>query len=366
MILEKAWDYQLDFVRLIAAFFVVVVHTVAAGIQDSDFAYYSDLIASSGIFMFLLLSGATNVLPYRRVRRGPSYGRLLKPTFFKLVLPYLFWTLVFTGVNGYLKQKPLLDLTNWALLGKYLWNGGAWYHLYFMVLLIYLYLVFGLFYDGLKRFKPLLLVIFGLTPIGVTYLVNQVHLPDALSSFLYLSPFNWWGILFLVGMLWGLHFKAVTWFKHKGLQLVILGVTVGYFALYVAVQTIFDRTQSTAWYTGMMYLRGIYAFLSVLIFYGLGYYILRHFTKLKPVVKHLGRHVYTLYFCHPLIICILDQLQQKQQLFHNLDGTNLVLVRLGIVLVGSIVLTAVIDGVKDGVQFLVTQKRNVAVAEEAD
>lgn len=362
--MAKAWDYQLDFVRLIAAFFVIVVHAVAMSVQHSDFAYYSDLIASSGIFMFVILSGATNILPYRSVRRGPSYGHLLKPTLFKLVFPYLFWTLVFTGVNGYLKNKPLFNLTNWSLLGKHLWSGGAWFHLYFMVLLIYLYLMFGLLYDGLKRFKGVTLLIFGLTPIGITYMVNQWRLPSLWSSLLFLSPFNWWGILFLVGILWGLHFRPVTWFKHKVLQVVIVGLTVGYFALYVAVQTIFDKTQSTAWYTGMIYLRGIYAFLSILVLYGLGYYILRWLPKLKPVVQRMGRHVYTLYFCHPLIICILDQLQQKQQLFQDLNQTNLALVRVGLTLVGSIVLTALIDGIKDGFKVLFFRKKKVRVTAE--
>ncbi|MFD1671060.1 acyltransferase family protein [Agrilactobacillus yilanensis] len=353
--MERKWDVQLDFVRIIAGFFVVVVHVMANSVKFSSFAYYTDLIASSGIFMFIILSGWTNTLSYQNRRRGPGYNHLFNPAAKKLLLPYIGWTLIYTMINGYLNAKPLLGLTQGIKLGENLWTGSAWYHLYFMVLLIYLYLVYGFLFELLHRFKWQTMLFFSLTPIGITYLVNQVAMPPLLNRFLYLSPLNWWGLLFIIGMRWGLQFRLEDWQGHLKLKGLIAGMTVGYFGLYAVVLELFHQTNQTAWYSVMMYLRGAYTFLALLLFYGLGYYLMRRFTKLKKHVKALSSHIYTLYFCHPVIICITDQLQQQHLMFKTITAGPLLL-KLVLVLTASLILTYSIDGLQNKLHQLWTKK----------
>ncbi|MFD1671061.1 acyltransferase family protein [Agrilactobacillus yilanensis] len=354
--MTKERDYSLDFVRVVAALFVITVHVMANSTKTNDIAYNINLVASSGIFMFIILSGCTNSLRFQNQRRWPKQTQLFKSAFTKLLIPYLIWTLIYRTINGYLHQDVWWGLTDWPKLGMDILTGGAWYHLYFMVILIYLYLIYGLLYRWLKAYRLPTLLFFGLSPIAITYIVGLVKMPAALNNILYSSPLNWWGLPFILGILWALHFKLKIWGRNLKLLGLVTIVGGGYFYLYTITTGLFEHSQRIAVYNLMMYLREGYAFLSILFFYALGYILYQYLPFLKKPMQRLGSHVYTIYFCHPVIICITDQLQQTYSFFGSHE-TGPLLVKLGITIVGAVVLAYLIDGVKLGLKRLIQQPK---------
>lgn len=309
---KRKWDAQLDFIRVIAAILVVTVHVMANHINHNPAAYNADLMAGSGILIFLILSGWSNSLRYRYQRRGPHYFHLLPPAGLKLLLPYVFWTLFYAYLTVFFDADKFFQVKMLKKIGLQLLNGNAWFHLYFMVILIYLYLIYGLLWDWLKRFKWATIAVFTLSPLLITYLVNFPIKKGILNRFLFLSPLDWWGILFIAGILLAMHFDIKKWLKNPiaiPVTLIITGLACwGYFLGSAQ----FKRLDMYWWYVEMMYTRIVYAIGLTLLLYTVGYYLFKAAPFLKGLFHSLGKHAYTVYFVHPAVLYGLGKLQKAQ------------------------------------------------------
>ncbi|KRM34628.1 hypothetical protein FC83_GL002112 [Agrilactobacillus composti DSM 18527 = JCM 14202] len=338
----RHWDDNLDFVRFMAAVLVVVVHVFANAVAHNPVAFYGDLLASAGILIFIILSGCTNSLAYRHKRRLPKYTQLWRRAATRLFIPYLLWTLIYRGASLASHGQTPTSFVLWHNLGWHLFTGDGWFHLYFMVLLIYLYIAFGASFRAVRFYPRTTVVIFALSPILTTWLIQIGHIKGALNSFLFLLPTSWWGILFIIGIFWARHAQPVQWVQRKKRQGILSVLVVGYFGFYSWVAT--QLSHNSQWYIPDMILRSIYAFLIFLSLYIIGQHLIHRWPATKAWWHYLAGRAYTLYFCHPLVILIFDQYNAQGQLLNTHQVGPLLLELLG-VLVVSLLLSSCIDGV---------------------
>jgi len=132
---------DLDIMRVAATAAVILIHSTAQQMTQSETGYYGNQLARFAVPMFLIMSGF--LLSGRDL-----YSRLLPRTQFyrkrfdRILLPYVIWTIIYSLVlhfyfNGMQNTHLILpDMFRHLLLG----NGFT--HLYFVVIIIQLYLLY--------------------------------------------------------------------------------------------------------------------------------------------------------------------------------------------------------------------------------
>ncbi len=130
--------WSLDVIRLLTFTAVISVHVLAYTENPGNRAVNGAmLLLQFGREVFFSLTGF--VLVYsalgRRIEAWPFWRR----RFPFVVVPYLAWSLVYYGVDLLIAPYPSFS---WPTLGLDIVDGNAFYHLYFLLVSMQLYLVF--------------------------------------------------------------------------------------------------------------------------------------------------------------------------------------------------------------------------------
>lgn len=139
-------------------------------------------------FMSGYWSSKTTIKSFR------DYGLFLRKKLTRILLPYLFWSIILLGYAAIKTQK-----INPMLLLEKLLTGGACYPYYFIIALFQLYLITPLLnYINRKKYGLVLVLVLTTTSITAIYLSRVfnviLHLP------IYL-PFYSWVIYYEIGLL---------------------------------------------------------------------------------------------------------------------------------------------------------------------
>ncbi|MCD2256521.1 acyltransferase [Agrilactobacillus fermenti] len=342
--MERKWDYGLDFTRAIAAIFVITVHVFASNYNTDQVAYVGDLIASSGVFMFIVISGYTNSMKYEHIRRGPTYPYMLKKAFFKLLVPYFFWSLFYMIVNTIYKHQVFFSQRWFTRFLNHLWLGNTWFHLYFMVLLIYLYLIYPFFFRLIKRRKGWPLTIFLLVSPAILYLIMAQIKSVPWRSFMYFLPINWWGIMFVLGIILAIKTSLTIWHQDFVHFMVALSLTIASFFGYLMLNDLLIRLQKPNEGLAIVstYLRLLYSLAAFLLLYIIGSDLFKLFPGMKRFWHVLSRHSYTMYLSHPFLIFVMEQLR-NQHLFFKTNTTGTMFGAWAIIILATFILSALLD-----------------------
>lgn len=136
----KNYDVSADIIRIIAAFFVVLSHatdrfvlyTVLKKSLAWNIIYYFNTLSHVAVPLFIMLSGYLIL----RKEKIENIKIFYKRRFSRILLPFIFWTVVYTGYDiSWDKTR----LTAQYVLQR-LWNGDLW-HLYFLIVILELYLI---------------------------------------------------------------------------------------------------------------------------------------------------------------------------------------------------------------------------------
>ncbi|MDO9591579.1 MAG: acyltransferase [Erysipelotrichaceae bacterium] len=137
--------WALDWLKLVACVLVVVIHVTAAGIvgyvPGSRLQYLTVIINTLSQFAvpaFIFASGYALAGQFRDEPRVPELLKFWYKRLSVVVLPYVIWTLIYL----ILQQRFMGVCYGIGGMLKLLLTGGAFYHLYFMVILIQFYLLF--------------------------------------------------------------------------------------------------------------------------------------------------------------------------------------------------------------------------------
>ncbi len=197
---------EIDLIKIISCLAVIAIHVSARGITDPavtemtrNLSQFINGISFFAVPGFIFLSGLALMLRYSG--RPVSFVPFVKKRTRSILIPYLFWSftyfLIYTFGGFY-----NFDLNN---ILSVIFLGMGEYHLYFVVILFQLYLLFPL----LKA------VIEGVGTVRGALLVLGIHLAYSAyaPSFPYMDRiFVPYLLFFCCGMLWGRHYdKLAVW-----------------------------------------------------------------------------------------------------------------------------------------------------------
>lgn len=192
---------EFDQLRSLATLAVVAIHVSANYAAVLPAAYLVNQTVRFAVPLFIILSG---YLLYRSSDPEDSYLSFYKNRSDKVLWPYLIWTGIYYLYD--LAAQGSFDdgLVLMRNLGEHLLWGSAFYHLYFMVIIIQFYLLFPLLREGMKKSPRLVLLVSLLvTVLAQTLLclhaLNIISLPPEPGPFYWLG-FPAWVFYFCLGM----------------------------------------------------------------------------------------------------------------------------------------------------------------------
>lgn len=176
---------------------------------------------------FLFMTGLifTRSSLRREFRLGPYYlGRVTKT-----LVPYLIWSVLYALFVVAITPRTIDQLDNLALWERWLLNGKAYYHLYFLFVALQFYAVFPLVLPIFRRRPSPLITVLVLVALQlVIYWANRLYVRTPFTA----SYVPWYVLPIGLGMLVGAHFDRWPEFWRRW-RLAVLALAALGWALYL-------------------------------------------------------------------------------------------------------------------------------------
>ena len=243
---------------------------------------------------FLMLSAAVNALS---LARGNDLGRYAKRRVQTALVPYLLWSAVYIAVNVFVKHQHAPGVRATLTL---LQNGTAYFHLYFFVLVLEMYVLLPFFVPLFQKRPPFWAVATGAVALQAgVYGLNRYVFPHHFQATVL------WDILPVALGLW-LFSQSARW--PEILRRGIWGAgAVALIALIVytplAVAAMLHRPVNTA-----LYQFGQWGYTAGMSFLMLAAAAALGRGRMAMVLGYLGAESLAIYVMHPLAILLLDKL----------------------------------------------------------
>ncbi|GAA4548294.1 acyltransferase [Amycolatopsis samaneae] len=226
--------HQIDLFRLITFACVILIHVVVSTNYPQDVP--ANAVAALLHFTreaFFALTGFVLVYQYRD--RPPRASGFWRRRFPLVAVPYLAWSVFFWGYSLVTTGEPAGSVgTRLAALGRELIEGSAWYHLYFLLVTMQVYLLFPLLLKLLRATRGrhrYVLLVSGALEVGValfmTYPPEGVTYDTISYLFSTILPYQFFTVL---GAVAAMHFETLhAWVRaHRGsLAVALVAVGVG-------------------------------------------------------------------------------------------------------------------------------------------
>lgn len=291
---------ELDYVRTLSMLSIIVIHVTStfvyaqSGLTVSGMnpAFLLNQLVRYAVPLFVLLSGLT--LGFSKSSDSPLL--FFKVRFTKILLPYLFWSCAYWFVSY--RHEGL------ASLGRALLRGGAAPHLYFIVAILQLYLLYPLLRKLIRRHPiPVLLVslVISLASQQAHVLAGEGRLnPGPLVQNIWFL-FPTWLFFFVLGMV--IHRFGVeplcAWCGRHLLFLLPLGLLSGFLlACESRLTGNLDSIKLPLFF---------YTPLILAVFLGLGNR-LQAYNPLNRFVSFLAAHSQTVFFLHLFLLAWLRRI----------------------------------------------------------
>lgn len=303
---------EFDFIRATAALSVIAIHTTGIYVYTSRAGYLWNQGMRYAVPLFMILSGL--LLFYSDQAKSTAktgYLDFVKRRLQKIVIPYVLWTLIYVAFNnrhGFASIAADVPAFLLKLAKDLLWGSGA-LHLYFVILIIQMYLLYPVLKHLVRRWP-------GLT-LGVSFLVTL-----ACQSDIYFSSTKNFSFLPRIGVPFYMTFMAWIFFFVLGMTavgriegwtgksvrsaVIITGAWVASFVILMA-DSIFTRSNEISSKPSVI----LYCITSFLFFYIAA-------VKFKNTTSRAGRFLdwfsaqsFMIYLGHILVLDTLVLLSGK-------------------------------------------------------
>ncbi|MEN6371803.1 MAG: acyltransferase [Armatimonadota bacterium] len=327
---------EMDVVRALATVAVVNIHISAtpliATLKDgaTTFIYlFLNVAARFAVPTFIMLSGMGLAIS----KRKEGYFSFLKRRVKKVVLPYILWSVIYTFTWDENTGGMSLSMPTVSRLLHNLITGDACYHVYFVIIIVQLYLLFPLIRNWLSSNTGL--IISGIITVSMISIGQYAEIPDRWVFFFDIrNPLNW---IFYFGvgirLVRGRGIEILRSRKYKDLlSFVTLGMLGGMmlFVYRVGLRTGIDAALD--------------ALGPVIIFYTM--LVNMWFWKLnwdklpfRRSLDAISEWSYLIYLAHPFILMLYMNLLNKMQIEHY--GLIFGITAVMLVTAGSVVFVSV-------------------------
>jgi surface polysaccharide O-acyltransferase-like enzyme len=283
---------EIDVLRIISIFFVVLIHTTSKILDYSKFdlnahptTLFLNQISRFAVPLFFMISAFVLEHNYSHDLKYLPY---LKRRFSKIFLPYLFWSLIY-----YFLIYP----HNSDSLAKALIVGSSSYQLYFIPTLLIFYLIYPLLSRIFKhlnhRIVFLVSLIIQLFFVSIDYYLTPLTFAHPLNVFLLNFMF------FNVGILANHHQERILIIVKKYYKkLVIFSVFLSFY-IFVEGEFRYFKTQnylafSSQWRPSILFY--------TLTLSSLLYYYAKQIKFKIPLIKKFGSDSFFVFFIHVIFI----------------------------------------------------------------
>lgn len=312
LVQDERRDFSFDALRGIAIIGVVAIHALNYGVSGDNselgrwnfyFICAARQFVAFAVPVFLFISGYWNAnISFNSIT---DYFNFIKRRLIKVILPYLFWSLLFILTT----ETSIKDLTYKLLTGT---ASGPYY---FIILIVQLYLLMPLFqYINRKRFWGLAIITY-LNLISLLFLYFARFVFKVNIGFPYYAlPFFMWFAYFELGLILGKNSFEIIKSFIKWKWIVLLFISVSLCASLLETAFIIEQTgvilyaNTTVKFTSFFY--------SIAIV--LGFFILRHFVQRWPkALVILGKYSFGIYLIHMIFLPFVVKLF-RYRLFKSL------------------------------------------------
>lgn len=332
---------EFDFLRAFAALSVIAIHVTAEYATKSGAGYLWNQAMRFAVPLFIMLSGF--LLYYLELGR-PKMGYLafLRKRSKKILLPYLIWTCFYAlysmrGEAAVVSAEPLYMI---KLIAKHLVMGTGYVHLYFLLIMLQLYILYPLLRACLENWRAAtLLISLAVTLFAQTMIyLHQTHvlvLPGI--GIPYVSLFPIWLFYFVFGML-AAQQKERWEEKLRGKELPLALLWLISFGVLLADSRLTGTYASSIKPSVMLY-----CFTSFFFFYASALRWRTTKSKLGIWFDWLSTHSFLIFLLHPLLINQLVLQANRLGFIHLWSGVNGMLLLYAATALSSILITYLIS-----------------------
>ncbi len=290
---------EFDYLRAIAVLAVITIHVTSKYVTVNSIAYLLNQGVRFAVPLFIVLSG---FLLYYSNMNKPKTGKsnFLLKRLKKIFIPYVVWTLIYMLYSIRNSLSAAFTLSFLSSLVKNLAYGKAAPQLYFIIIILQMYLIYGLLAKLInsKYEKTLMLVSFFITAyihLGA-YLFRWYIYIIPKTSFGYSLLFPTWLFYFVFGMYFAKYReKFETFLMSSKLKLGLVWI-ICFAALYI------DSRLSNTYGSSMKPTVMLYCFASFLFFYSV---FSISSLKESAFIRWVSEQSFFIYFIHVLLIDII-------------------------------------------------------------
>lgn len=297
---------EIDFIRCIAILSVIAIHITGSYSMNSTLIYLWNQSMRYAVPIFILLSGL--VLYYSDMNKD----KFSLITFYikrvnKVFIPYLVWTLIFLIYNNRHELGKIYFSVGSFLsdLGRNLLFGTGYYHLYFIVIILQLYLIYPLLRYLFKK-APFFTLICSLLCSAAFQTIFYLQffkiriIPPLTYPYAFLFPV--WIFYFVFGMYFVSNLSK--WQKrleYRGLLLFVIWVLN---LSFVIAENSFTSPDGTTIKPSVM----LFCITSFFLFYQLGLRFKNMSLRISNLITWVSEQSFIIYFCHPLLLGFISTL----------------------------------------------------------
>ncbi|MBP1762890.1 MAG: hypothetical protein H6Q64_2432, partial [Firmicutes bacterium] len=287
---------EFDLLRALATLTVIGIHVTAAYVYTSMWGCLANQFARFAVPFFMIMSG---FLLCHADLHNLSFSTLdfYRRRFGKVLWPYFLWSLLYCCLAGIIGRDLIGALLQLPV--QLLW-GTAYYHLYFVVIIIQLYLLYPLLYRWLLHAPRICLLTSLAFTLGCEIMLNlysrgQINFPQQLNN-LVLVFFPVWIFFFVFGMYAARYYQNwVRLIRNRRLLLALLWIIS---LALVTFDGYIHNTYGSSSRPSVM----LYTLCSFYFFYALALHYKGHF---RTAVNWIARQSFLIYLLHPLVLTCL-------------------------------------------------------------
>ena len=321
--MKKPYLNSIEYVRGVSMLGVVAIHTgsqyLLSPTPNAHLVALFEIASRFSVPIFFFVSAFG--LFYRMNLSEPfEYGKFLRRRFKAVLFPYLLWSTIYVMHDNFFYGYSLLPTPGYA--AEILFFGLAKYHLYFMVILIWFYLLMPLWIFMVKRMTPdklfLLLILQVAFDYWSSYSVWLWEFTNSLPESSLLRMFLQWRLnwlvlhyifIFIFGGVLGVNSqKFFAWCSsHRNfivkMFLLSLIILLGYYYYLPPFKgyTLLDAVNTAH----QLSPPGIFYTIAASIFFFALFQFGRLPATLKKLLSLLGKNSSFVYLAHPMVITYL-------------------------------------------------------------